>query len=82
MSTPWAFFSHAAAPSCVALCCAVLLDFQVITIVVAEICGRYNRRLQPRAVPLVITTTVVLSGSFSRKWCTVYGSWCCEVTPT
>ena len=41
-----------------------LHNSQVVTIVVAELCGRYNRRLQPRAVPLVITTTVVFSGSY------------------
>ena len=38
------------------------LVFMLITIALAEMCGRWNNLLQPRDVPTVITSAVVLSG--------------------
>jgi len=38
------------------------LVFMTITVVLAELCGRWNQLLQPRNVPTVITSAVVLSG--------------------
>lgn len=38
--------------------------FMLIIIALAEICGRWNPLLQPRDVPTVITSAVVLSGLF------------------
>lgn len=38
------------------------VGFMAITLFVAEVCGRFNPLLQPRDVPTVITSAVVLSG--------------------
>ena len=37
---------------------------QALTLIVAEVCGRWKEHLQPRGVPFVITTTVVVSGAY------------------
>jgi hypothetical protein len=38
------------------------LCFMAIIVALAELCGRWNHLLQPRNVPTVITSAVVLSG--------------------
>ena len=38
------------------------VTFMLIIVAVAELCARHNERLQPRSVPFVITSAVVLSG--------------------
>jgi hypothetical protein len=44
--------------------------FMMITMMLAEICGRWDVLLQPRNVPTVITSAVVLSGL-----CIIFADW-------
>lgn len=46
------------------------MAFMLITIALAETCGRFDPLLQPRSVPTVITSAVVLSGL-----CIIFADW-------